>query len=176
VDADIALNLPDFRAAERTFQLLTQVAGRAGRGPRGGRVIVQTRQPGHPAVTFAARHDVRGFADAELAERREPAYPPFVHLANCVVSGTRERVVADAALGIAEWLRALFQARPASRADLLGPAPCPIARVRGRWRWHFLLKTPDAARLTRLVGYVARKAPVAGGVRLVVDRDPVALL
>ncbi|MDP3774508.1 MAG: primosomal protein N' [Gemmatimonadales bacterium] len=176
VDADVALNLPDFRSAERTFQLLTQVAGRAGRGPRGGRVIVQTRQPAHPAVTFAARHDAVGFAEAELAERRDPAYPPHVQLANCVISGTRERAVADGALAVSEWLRALFRARPAARADLVGPAPCPIARVRGRWRWHFLLRTRDAARLTRLIGYLADRAPAPRGVRLVVDRDPVALL
>jgi primosomal protein N' (replication factor Y) len=176
VDADIALNLPDFRASERTFQLLTQVAGRAGRGPKGGRVVVQTRQPGHPAVAFAARHDVAGFARAELAERAEPAYPPHVQLANGVVSGTRERAVADAALRVVEWLRELFAARAASRVDLVGPAPCPIERVRGRWRWHFLLKSPDAARLTRLVAYLAARAPVPRAVRLVVDRDPVSLL
>ncbi|MBI1722687.1 MAG: primosomal protein N', partial [Gemmatimonadetes bacterium] len=176
VDADVALNLPDFRSAERTFQLLTQVAGRAGRGPHGGRVIVQTRQPGHPAVRFAARHDVRGFAGGELEERRDPAYPPHVHLANCVVSGKRERAVADTALAVAEWLRALFRARAAARVALLGPAPCPIARVREQWRWHFLLKSPDPARLTRLVGYVAQRAPVLAGARLVVDRDPVTLL
>jgi len=176
VDADVALSLPDFRASERTFQLLTQVAGRAGRGPKGGRVVVQTRQPGHPAVAFAARHDVAGFARAELAERSEPAYPPHVHLANGVVSGTRERAVADAALRVVGWLRELFAARAASRVDLVGPAPCPIARVRGRWRWHFLLKSPDAARLTRLVAYLASRAPVPRSVRLVVDRDPVSLL
>ena len=176
VDADVALNLPDFRSGERTFQLLTQVAGRAGRGPKGGRVLVQTRQPSHPAVAHAARHDVAGFARAELAERRDPPYPPHAHLANLVVSGPKEREVADASLALAGWLRALFKARPASRADLLGPAPCPIERVRGRWRWHLLLRTGDAARLTRLVGYVAAHAPVARAVRLVIDRDPVALL
>jgi primosomal protein N' (replication factor Y) len=176
VDADVALNLPDFRAGERTFQLLTQVAGRAGRGAKGGRVVVQTRQPAHPAVTHAARHDVAGFVGAELEARREPAYPPHLNLANCVVSGTRERAVAEAALSVAEWLRALFAARPASRAELVGPAPCPIERVRGRWRWHFLLKSPDPALLTRLVRYLAARAPVSRAVRLVVDRDPVSLL
>jgi primosomal protein N' (replication factor Y) len=176
VDADVALNLPDFRAGERTFQLLTQVAGRAGRGPKGGRVIVQTRQPAHPAVAFASRHDVAGFARAALAERRTPPYPPHAHLANLVVSGTREASVAQAALRLAEWFRALFAARPASRVDLLGPAPCPIERVRGRWRWHLVLRAADAARLTRLVTYVTSRAPVGGGVRLLLDRDPMSLL
>jgi len=176
VDADVALNLPDFRAGERTFQLLTQVAGRAGRGPKGGRVIVQTRQPGHRAVVHAAQHDVEGFAKAELAEREDPPYPPHAHLANLVVSGTSERKVAEAAAGLAAWLRDLFRAQPRSRADLLGPAPCPIGKVRGRYRWHLLLRTAEAAPLTRLVSYVAGKAPVPAAVRLVVDRDPASLL
>jgi primosomal protein N' (replication factor Y) (superfamily II helicase) len=176
VDADVALNLPDFRSAERTFQLLTQVAGRAGRGPLGGRVLVQTRQPSHPAIALAARHDVAGFARAELAERRDPPYPPHAHLANLVMSGPGERAVAEASLALAEWLRALFAARPESGAELLGPAPCPIERVRGRFRWHLLLRTSDAPRLTRLVGYVAAHAPPTRTVRLVIDRDPVALL
>jgi primosomal protein N' (replication factor Y) len=176
VDADVALNLPDFRAGERTFQLLTQVAGRAGRGPRGGRVLVQTRQPAHSAVAYAAMHDVAGWARTALAERREPPYPPHAHLANLVVSGPNETQVADAAAAVARWLRALFAARAASRAQLLGPAPCPVARVRGRWRWHLLLRTDDPARLTRLVGYVAARAPQPSGVRVVVDRDPAALL
>ncbi len=176
VDADVALNLPDFRSAERTFHLLTQVAGRAGRGPRGGRVVVQTRQPQHPAITFAARHDTAGFAAVELAERRDPPYPPHVHLANVVVSGEVERAVAQAATQVADWLRALFAARPDSRADLVGPAPCPIERVRGRWRWHQLQRTPDGSTHTRLVGYVAARAPVPRRVRLIVDRDPFSLL
>jgi len=176
VDADVALNLPDFRAAERTFQLLTQVAGRTGRGSRQGRVIVQTRQPSHPAIALAARHDAEGFAKAEYAERRDPPYPPHSHLANVVLSGTAERQVEQAAVKLAGWLEALFKARPASRADLLGPAPCPIGKIRGRFRWHCLLRARDAAKLTRLVGYVASHAPPLGSVRLVIDRDPVALL
>jgi len=176
VDADVALALPDFRASERTFQLLTQVAGRTGRGERGGRVLVQTRQPAHPAVARAARHDVAGFAREELAERLDPPYPPHAHLANLVLSGEKEPAVAEAAVALGAWLKRLFAARAASRADLLGPAPCPIARVRGRWRWHLLLRTRDAGRLTRLAGYVAVHAPVPRAVRLVIDRDPAALL
>jgi len=172
----VALNLPDFRAGERTFDLLTQVAGRAGRGPLGGRVVVQTRQPAHPSVVYAAQHDVRGFATAALAERRDPAYPPYVALANLVLSGASEVAVADAAVALGDWLRALAAARPEAEATVLGPAPCPIERIRGRWRWHLLVKTPDAALLTRLVGYVAAKAPVRPPIRLVVDRDPTSLL
>ena len=176
VDADVALNLPDFRAAERTFDLLTQVAGRAGRGPLGGRVIVQTRAPGHHAIVHASRHDVRGFVEAELVERRDPPYPPHVRLANVVLSGKDERLVARAADGVGAWLRALLAARPDVRATVLGPAPCPIERVRDRWRWHVLVKAADDGGLTRLAGYLAARAPVPGGARLVVDRDPASLL
>jgi len=176
VDADVALNLPDFRAAERTFDLLTQVAGRTGRGPLGGRVIVQTRAPTHHAVVYAARHDVRGFLEVEVAERRAPPYPPHVQLANVVVSGSDERAVARCAGGVADWLRALLAARPDLGASVLGPAPCPIERIRERWRWHLLIKAAEPGPLTRLVRYLAARAPVPGGVRLVVDRDPVSLL
>jgi primosomal protein N' (replication factor Y) len=176
VDADVALNLPDFRAAERTFALLTQVAGRAGRGPLGGRVIVQTRAPEHHAIVRAARHDVRGFLEAEQAERRDPPYPPHVGLVNGVVSGTDERAVARGAGRVVEWLQALLAARPALGAAVLGPAPCPIERIRERWRWHFLVKAQDEGVLTRLARYLAARAPVPSGARLVVDRDPVSLL
>ena len=176
VDADVALNLPDFRAAERTFDLLTQVAGRTGRGPLGGRVIVQTRAPAHHAVVYAARHDVRGFMGTEVAERRTPPYPPHVQLVNAVVSGSDERAVARSAGGVADWLRALLAARPELGASVLGPAPCPIERIRERWRWHLLIKAAEPGPLTRLVRYLVARAPVPGGVRLVVDRDPVSLL
>ena len=176
VDADVALNLPDFRAAERTFDLLTQVAGRAGRGPLGGRVIVQTWAPAHHAIVHAAGHDVRGFVAAELAERRNPPYPPHVRLANVVLSGRDERVVARAAERVGGWLRNLLAARTEVEATVLGPAPCPIERVRDRWRWHLLVKTAEDGALTRLAGYLAARAPVPAGARLVVDRDPASLL
>jgi primosomal protein N' (replication factor Y) len=176
VDADVALALPDFRASERTFALVTQVAGRAGRGPRGGKVVVQTRRPDHPAIRYAARHDVAGWAAQELEARRQPPYPPHAELANLVLSGANQRQVAEAAVHLREWLEALFRARPSSRCDLLGPAPCPIARVRERWRWHVLLRSADPSRITRVVSYVSGRAPERRGVRLVVDRDPVSLL
>jgi primosomal protein N' (replication factor Y) (superfamily II helicase) len=152
------------------------VAGRAGRGPLGGRVIVQTRAPDHPAIAFAAAHDVRGFAAAELRERREPPYPPHVALANLVLSGRDERAVARAAERVGAWLRALLVARPDAEATVLGPAPCPLERVRDRWRWHLLLKAAGSAELTRLARYAAARAPARPGARLVVDRDPASLL
>jgi primosomal protein N' (replication factor Y) len=177
VDADTGLHLPDFRAAERTFQLIAQVAGRAGRGPRGGEVLVQTRSVTHPALQAAARHDYEGFATRELELRRSPAYPPTVGLVNVLVSGTQEVRVAEAAIEVSRWLHGVIAAR-APTVELVGPAPAPLARLKDRWRWHLLLRSPDRALLGRLARYAARRAPVgrAGGMRLVVDRDPVALL
>jgi primosomal protein N' (replication factor Y) len=177
VDADTGLHLPDFRAAERTFQLIAQVAGRAGRGPRGGEVLVQTRTPGHPALQAAARHDVEGFATAELAARRSPPYPPTVDLVRVLLSGTREPLVVDAAIEAGEWLRRVVGAR-ALPVEVLGPAPAPLARIKGRWRWHLLLRSQERGPLGALLRYTARRAPHArgGAIRLVVDRDPVSLL
>jgi primosomal protein N' (replication factor Y) len=178
VDADTGLNLPDFRAAERTFQLLSQVAGRAGRGPRGGEVLIQTRMPESHAVRHALTHDVHAFVREELAARRMPAYPPFVSIANVVCSGTDQQATADATLAAAAWVRRLFERARVRDVELVGPAPCPVDRIKDRWRWHFLLKSPRPASLTRVARYLAEKGPVprAHGLRLVVDRDPVGLL
>jgi primosomal protein N' (replication factor Y) len=173
VDADHALHLPDFRAAERTFQLLTQVAGRAGRGDRGGRVIVQTRQPGHHALVHATRHDVKGFLGEELALRRSPPYPPETSLVNLVVSGPEEPQVARRAMQLADWCTAM-DGRHGLDLAVLGPAPCPVARMKERWRYHVVLKG-NGNSLGRIVRALA---PRAGGstVRLAIDRDPVSLL
>lgn len=178
IDADTGLNLPDFRASERTFQLLSQVAGRSGRGDKPGEVLVQTRRPAHHAVQCAVRHDLRAFVEAELAERRSPAYPPFVQLANVVVSSTDEQAASRAAIATADWTRALLRDRGIRSVEVVGPAPCAIHRIKERWRWHFFLRTPDGGLLSRLSRYVASRAPAArdAEVRLVVDRDPVALL
>lgn len=178
VDADTSLHLPDFRAAERTFQLVAQVAGRAGRGPRGGEVIVQTRTPDHHALLAAAAHDVPAFAERELGERRSPPYPPHAELANVVVSGEHETAVANAAIATADWVRGLIAARAGSRVDVVGPAPAPLSRIRGRWRWHFLLRSAEPRWLGRVVRYTARRAPHTGRgpIRVIVDRDPVSLL
>jgi primosomal protein N' (replication factor Y) (superfamily II helicase) len=177
VNADVGMNLPDFRATERTFQLLTQVAGRAGRGAVGGEVLVQTALPGHYAIQAALRHDFHAFAERELEERRSPAYPPHLRMANVILSGEEEGAVQRAAEGAGRWLRAELAGR-GDAVRVTGPAPCPIDRIRGRWRWHLLLRSGDARFLGRVCRYLAHRYPVPGtaGLRLVVDRDPVALL
>ncbi len=175
VDADTALHLPDFRAAERTFQLVAQVAGRAGRGPKGGRVLVQTRQPEHHALAFAARHDATGFLLAETELRRSPAYPPHTALVHVVLSGPAQEAVMERAVALTDWCERSI-ARTALPVIVLGPAACPIERIKGRWRVHLILKGPSEA-LGRWVRTAApRLAVPRGDVRIFVDRDPVSLL
>ncbi|MEP6779438.1 MAG: primosomal protein N', partial [Gemmatimonadaceae bacterium] len=178
IDADTGLNLPDFRASERTFQLLSQVAGRAGRGPKGGEVFVQTRMPTHHAIRYAAAHDYLSFVHQELNERRSPAYPPFISLANVIVSSTDEGATAAAAIAAAEWTQRLLNRAAIREIELVGPAPCPIDKIKDRWRWHFLLKSTKQSSLTRVARYIAERyvLPRVSNLRLIVDRDPAALL
>jgi len=178
VDADVGINLPDFRASERCFQLLSQVAGRAGRGPKGGRVLIQTRVPMHHAVRCAVAHDYSGFVKQELGGRVTPPYPPNVRLANVVFSGTTEAETANLATVATTWLHALLRSRPVAGVSIIGPAPCPIERIKNRWRWHVLIKAEHPAELTRVGRYFLErfKLPKGGELRVTFDRDPVALL
>ncbi|HKW47991.1 MAG TPA: primosomal protein N' [Gemmatimonadaceae bacterium] len=177
VDADVGINLPDFRASERSFQLLSQVAGRAGRGPKGGEVVIQTRVPSHHAVRFALAHDYASFVREELLGRERPVYPPYIRLANVVFSGTTESATAQLALNAAAWLQKLVR-RFAGEMQIIGPAPCAVDRIKRRWRWHLLLKANAPSELTKVARYFAEKFPVpkAGDLRVTIDRDPVALL
>jgi primosomal protein N' (replication factor Y) len=174
IDADTGLHLPDFRAAERTFQLLAQVAGRAGRGPKGGRVFVQTRNPTHHALVHASTHDTDGFVKEEMTHRTSPPYPPTNALVNLLCSGEDEQAVSSAAAGVADWCQRLM-VKQGLDLQILGPAPAPLVRLKGRWRWHVVLKGAPAV-LGRVVRYAARRLTIPGDVRVVIDRDPVSLL
>lgn len=174
IDADLALHLPDFRSAERTFQLVAQVAGRAGRGPLGGRVLVQTRQPEHPALQFAAKHDAEGFIAAELEVRRSPAYPPHTSLARLLATGEDQQQVAHRIASLADWSERAI-ARSGRPLILLGPAPCPIERLHGRWRMHLLFKG-SARDVGAWVRTTAPRLTRRDDVRLSIDRDPQQLL
>ena len=178
IDADVGINLPDFRASERCFQLLSQVAGRAGRGPKGGEVFIQTRSPSHHAVKCAVTHDYHRFVHEELIGRKHPAYPPNVRIANIVLSGTQEEATARLATSVTGWLHKLLAARPAQGVTVIGPAPCPVERVKNRWRWHVLIKAEHPQDLGRIGRYLAQKfeLPKQFGLRMTLDRDPVALL
>jgi primosomal protein N' (replication factor Y) len=177
VDADVGINLPDFRASERSFQLLSQVAGRAGRGPKGGEVIIQTRVPSHHAVRFAVAHDYHAFVRTELEGREKPIYPPFLRVANVVFSGTTEAATAQLALSAAAWLAKLVR-HNSGEMQIVGPAPCAVDRIKRRWRWHLLLKAGHPAELTKVARYFAERFPVpkTADLRATIDRDPVALL
>jgi primosomal protein N' (replication factor Y) len=176
VNADVGMNLPDFRAGERTFQLLTQVAGRAGRGPTGGEVFVQTSLPNHYAIRAAIEHDYASFAERELQERRQPLYPPLCRLANIVISGLDEEAVRLAAEVAARFVA---DAAMGPELELIGPAPCPIDRVRGRWRWHFILRSTSSGLIARACRNLLVRHGIKPGkaeLRLILDRDPVSLM
>jgi primosomal protein N' (replication factor Y) len=178
IDADVGINLPDFRSSERCFQLLSQVAGRAGRGPKGGRVLIQTRVPSHHAVQCAVAHDYTRFVEEELEGRREPAYPPMTRLANVVFSGLRENETQRLAARASERLRRAV-ASYGDQISVIGPAPCPIERVKARWRWHLLLKSTNPALLTRACRFLVERLDVPkdrSQLRVALDRDPVSLL
>ena len=178
IDADVGINLPDFRASERCFQLLSQVAGRAGRGARGGEVLIQTRVPSHHAVKCAVTHDYMSFVTEELSGRVQPVYPPNNRLANIVFSGSIESGVADLAIAGAAWLRRLIRARESVGLTVIGPAPCAVERIKTRWRWHVLLKSEHPHELTRVGRYFLERfaVPARDGLRVTFDRDPVTLL
>lgn len=176
VDADTSLRLPDFRAAERTFALLVQVAGRAGRAAADGEVFIQSAHPHAAPIACAAAGKVAEFMEDELAVRRQQRFPPFVRLIRVVVRGRDEGKVTDAV----ERLAGILAAEPAmaaAGADLLGPAPCPIAKVARNHRHHLLLRAPALrpvlAAVRRLLRGGLRMEP---GVHLEVDLDPVAVL
>jgi primosomal protein N' (replication factor Y) (superfamily II helicase) len=172
--ADLSLNVPDFRAGERTFQLLVQVAGRAGRGAVPGRVLVQTLRPEHPSLIAAKSHDHAAFIAGELERRRVLGYPPFARLTLLRIDGPDEARVERAAVRLAERLRAQAATLAAGEGTVLGPAPPPVARLRNRHRRQILLRSPKVpelralARSARAVEGALRRA----GMRLVVDVDP----
>lgn len=147
--ADVGLTLPDFRAAERAFQLLTQVAGRAGRGPWGGRVILQTFQPEHYAIRYAAHHDYEGFLHHELELRRTIGYPPFARLVRLEFRHKDRRTVEQESERMAEHIRRWISESDQPRCEVIGPAPCFYTRLEGRYRWQIVLRGEDPTFLLR---------------------------
>ena len=173
--ADQSLSFSDFRASERTFQLLSQVAGRAGRGERAGRVLIQTYQPENDAIVCAARHDFDGFYAKAIGERRDPAYPPFAHLALLRVDA------ADEALAERESSRlaALLGTHPAlreERVELLGPAPAQLKKLRNRHRYQIFLRSGERGPLRRVLGDLVPRIERLRRVRVSLDVDPYSML
>jgi primosomal protein N' (replication factor Y) len=180
VNADVGLHFPDFRAGERTFQLLSQVAGRAGRGPRGGRVLVQTFNPEQPCIALAAAHDYLRFADQELAQRRAHNYPPYQRLARVILRGHDQQETADFSERVAaafhEAKSRLAETNPAAEVRLLGPAEAPVFRLKGYFRFHFQLQSPNPGTLHQLLRMVLPALRAPTGVELTVDVDPFNML
>ncbi|MEZ6129039.1 MAG: primosomal protein N' [Planctomycetaceae bacterium] len=172
VDADSMLNQPDMRAAERTFQLIAQVAGRTGRSARGGRVLVQTTSPDDPAICYAAKHDFLGFAMHELQQRKETGSPPFGSVTRVIFRGLNESQVSETARTVADKLRRAAKERDAD-ARILGAAPAPITRLRGYFRFHLQIAAPDQDRVKALWQHVENRLTLPDGVEMAVDVDPI---
>jgi primosomal protein N' (replication factor Y) len=168
VDADTMLHMPDFRASERTLQLLAQVAGRSGRADKPGEVLLQTLSPHHSAVAATAAADFSEFARRELGSRKDLGYPPYVVLVRLVWAGKDSESVSRTAAAAAEKLEA--ELGPLGHR-LVGPAPAAVPKVGGKHRFHLLLKVPGPDRLPEALR-VVRACPSSSAVRLKVNVDP----
>jgi primosomal protein N' (replication factor Y) len=176
VNADLALNMPDFRSAERTFQLLTQIAGRAGRGERAGRVIIQTYAPNHYSIRAAKDQDYARFMRRELQLRRDLMYPPSARLAMVRIEGAEPRLVMRLAEQAA---KALAQNSTPDEIRVLGPAPAPIERIKQRYRWQVMVKSRELKPMREALAQMrAEVGPIAerDDVYLAIDIDPVRML
>ena len=174
ISADTSLNLPDFRASERTFQLLTQVAGRTGRGKLGGEVIVQTYSQGHHSIASAQTHDYESFFAREIADRKALSYPPYGRMVGMLFQGEQDDYVMREARRFAELMR-----KQPGALNILGPAPPVIARVRNQYRWQIVARSSHSARLRDAVRRVRQhweRAADNRRVHLKVDVDPVGLM
>jgi primosomal protein N' (replication factor Y) (superfamily II helicase) len=179
IQADTALHLPDFRAAERTFQLVTQVAGRTGRSERGGRVLVQTYSPEHAAIRSAARHDFAAFAAHELPLRQMLGYPPFASMVRLVIRGDVEAAAQGYAEQLTEKIKAVLECgdlSPLPKARVLGPAPAPNPRIRGKYRFQVQLQGPEGESLRAAVRAAEAALPAPNGVEWIADVDPLSML
>ncbi len=184
LSADTIVNLPDFRASEKTFQLLCQVSGRAGRGVKGGQVIVQTYNPEHYSITHAALHDYEGFAKKELEYRKQLYYPPYGRLARVVLRGKRDQEVKEKSAEIAEKLMETIklsngQLLTGFRKDkigVLGPAPAPIVKVKDNYRWHLIVKADSFKNLRTILKSIENENRNSKKVQMMIDVDPYQLL
>jgi primosomal protein N' (replication factor Y) (superfamily II helicase) len=181
IQADVSLDLPDFRSSERTFQLLLQVAGRAGRGPWPGRVLVQTRHPDHYCLRTVACHDYKQFYEQEIIFRRELNYPPFSRMINLRISGLDEQKTSRAAARLGASARETLRHDPFrdSALEILGPSQAPLGRLRGRYRHHCFLKGGPPRLLLALAREVAARGKTfleRERIQLEIDVDPIQML
>ena len=188
IAADTSLNLPDFRASEQTFSLLTQVAGRSGRAELEGKVVIQTYMPEHYCISAAQQHDYLGFYAQEVEARGALRYPPFSHVATLLLRGKDEKQVIAAAHAVHDqlqtWLTAPSSASQISDVrepvvEILGPAPAPLSKIEGKFRWHFLLRSDSVESISQLLKQLTDEQPVAiksNAIDFVIDIDPTSIL
>jgi len=181
VCADLSLNFPDFRAGERTFQLLAQVAGRAGRGDAPGRVILQTYNPDHFSIDAAKEQDFRAFYEKEIKFRESLKYPPFSRMILIKISGRDKNRTEQFARTLGEIARTLKNSQRAyhSGIDVLGPISAPLSRIANRFRWQVLLKSPNAKPLHRFIHQLTSKCKLitgTPGVQMIIDVDPMFMM
>jgi primosomal protein N' (replication factor Y) len=174
INADTTLHMPDFRAAERTYQLLEQVSGRAGRSAAGGKVVIQSYWPDHPAIQAAANHDPDSFYATELPLRRALGYPPCGRLARLLLTGKDRSATRASAIDAVEALAAAAAALPG--CVVLGPSPAPIAKIKDAWRWQALVKAPVGSDISSVVRDALARTRMARGVSAAPDIDPVDML
>jgi primosomal protein N' (replication factor Y) (superfamily II helicase) len=181
IAADLSLGFPDFRAGERTFQILTQVAGRSGRGMKKGEVIVQSFNSEHYAIKAAMAHDFKAFFEEEMSLREALGYPPFTHLACLKIKGNSKERTAEAARFLGKHMREIILGWPKRGREIriLGPVEAPISRVKGKYRWQILIKGRSMALIRHLVlavGDPFRGVSQLKGVQLIVDVDPYQMI
>ncbi len=181
IDADVGLHFPDFRSSEKVFQLITQAAGRAGRGSEPGLVIVQTREPNHPTIVATVTNRFKAFARYELEHRRALGYPPWGRLLRLVVSAPDRRRAQEAATKLRLTCEVYASRATPSQLTLLGPTPAPYEKLRARYRYHLLVKSPSAKRISQLANHLYReRSTLFSGefaqVRLAIDVDAVDML
>ena len=192
ITADTSLNLPDFRASEQTFSLLTQVAGRSGRAELEGKVIIQTYMPEHYCIAAAQKHDYLNFYAQEVAARGVLQYPPFSHVGTLLLRGKDEKQVEEAAYAVRDQLQVWIADQPPTaqldeeaddvgetEVEILGPAPAPLSKIEGKFRWHFLLRSNSVVRISQLLKHLTDEPPVAiksNAIEFVIDIDPTSIL
>lgn len=170
ISADTALNLPDFRSGERTFNLLTQVSGRAGRGDKKGTVIIQTYAPEHYAVKIAGEQDFLDFYEKELSQRKELSLPPYSHLASIILSSRSNKKAQDNAVRLAELIKGQIDKK---KVDVIGPAPPPIEKLRKNFRWRILLKAKDTQDILEVLDKTVEGFNRERDIKITVDIDPI---
>jgi primosomal protein N' (replication factor Y) len=179
VDADTMLNLPDFRARERTFQLLTQVAGRTGRGLHAGEVVIQTFNPTEVSVIAASRHDFEGFFRVEIKKRHLLGYPPYSHLIRILLTGNTEEKVIEEIRVLGTLAQQEIIAYSSARIELLGPAPALIPRLKNKYRWQIIVKGNNLEIIRRVVDAAVssfiQKQASKSAVNVNLDVDPLGM-